>query len=192
MPKKGVLYLNDIHFGPTPVEASDHSTFNIYFAEGPPKRKMMELILGTLGKSEIRPPLIIQPDSIMSFTTRFQVSQDISILTVNPHMHLLGTTFLAYAVSPENDTIPIIKIPEWDFRWQFFYTLKKMLKIPRGSVIVAEATFDNTVNNPNNPFDPPQVISDARGSMRTSDEMFQLIINYLIYQEGDEDISLEQ
>ena len=66
-----------------------------------------------------------------------------------------------------------------------------MLKIPSGSVIVAEGIFDNTSNNPNNPFSPPREISGLGGSMRTTDEMFQLILTFLPYEPGDEGISLE-
>jgi hypothetical protein len=61
-----------------------------------------------------------------------------------------------------------------------------MVKIPAGSKIVVEGVFDNTKDNPFNPFNPPQVVRDNEGSMRTTDEMFQFIVNYLPYEEGDE------
>ena len=110
-------------------------------------------------------------------------------------MHLLGKSFLSYAITLQNDTIPLIKIDNWNFRWQYFYTFKKMLKIPAGSEIIVEAVYDNTRNNPDNPFSPPQTITErkdfnGRGSMKTSNEMLQFIINYLPYQNGDEDIVL--
>ena len=65
-----------------------------------------------------------------------------------------------------------------------------MLRIPKGS-IYCEGEFDNTANNQNNPFDPPLTITGFDSSMRTTDEMLQLIISYLVYQKGDEEISLE-
>ena len=111
-------------------------------------------------------------------------------------MHLLGKSFKAYAISSnQNDTIPLIKIDDWNFRWQYFYTFEKIIKIPAGSEIIVEAVYDNTINNPDNPFDPPKTIterknSNGKGSMRTSDEMLQFIINYLHYQKGDEYILL--
>ena len=37
----------------------------------------------------------------------------------------------------------------------------------------------------------PQTIAGFDGSMRTTDEMLQLIISHLVYQQGDEEISLE-
>lgn len=189
--KKGALYLNSMHYGPTPVDEYDQSYFNIFFTDDPPKRPLQEVILGTLGVSPIAPPLVIPPNEIKKFTTQLKINRDISLLTVNPHMHLLGKSFLAFAVNPSGDTIPLIKIDDWNFRWQYNYTFKNMLRIPAGSVIYAEGVFDNTVNNPNNPHNPPQTVAERAGSMKTTDEMFQLIINYLPYHPGDEDISLE-
>jgi hypothetical protein len=58
-------------------------------------------------------------------------------------------------------------------------------------VIVAEGIFDTTVNNPNNPYVPPRLISGLDGSMKTTDEMFQLILTFMPYQPGDESVSLE-
>jgi hypothetical protein len=58
-------------------------------------------------------------------------------------------------------------------------------------VIRAEGVYDNTSNNPLNPFKPPQTVQDHMGSMKTTDEMFQFILVYLRYEPGDENISLE-
>ena len=85
----------------------------------------------------------------------------------------------------------IEKIDDWNFRWQYFYTFRNILHLPAGSLIKVEAIFDNTLNNMDNPFNPPQFISGENGSMKTTDEMLQLIVSYLPYQEGDENLKLE-
>ncbi len=189
--RKGAILMRDLHYGPSPVDAEDAATVNLFFSKAPPQRPFMETQLGTLGISEINPPLLIPADTVMKFVTRAAIFNDISLVTINPHMHLLGKSFLAYAITKEGDTIPLIRIKNWDFRWQYFYTFKRILKIPGGSVVVAEGIFDNTRNNPNNPFSPPREITGLGGSMRTTDEMFQLILTFLPYQFGDEQISLE-
>lgn len=189
--KDGAILLDNIHYGPSPVDTTDETHFNIYFSPEAPKRPTTEFILGTSGISPVIPALIIPPNEIKTFTTTYTVASDISMLTINPHMHLLGKSFLAYAIKPQGDTIPLIRIKNWDFRWQYFYTFEKMLKIPAGTKIVVEGTFDNTVNNPLNPFNPPRTISEREGSMRTTDEMFQLICTIIPYQTGDENISLK-
>ncbi len=192
MSKKGAFLLNDLHYGPLGADTSDLSSFNIFFAPNPPERPTLELQLGTLGISPIVPPLVIPPDTIMTFRTRAVIRQDVSLLTINPHMHLIGKTFLAYAITPANDTIPLIRIPQWDFRWQYFYTFETMVHLPPGTVVEVEATFDNTTANPSNPFDPPRTISEREGSMRTTDEMLQCILTFVPYQPGDENIRLGQ
>ncbi len=190
--RKGALFLKDIHYGPSRVDTTDETTFNVFYSKMPPLRPTKELQMGTYGVSSIVPPLVIPPDTIMKFTSQYTLPIDISVLTINPHMHLLGKNFIAYAVTTNGDTIPMIKINKWDFRWQYFYTYKKMLKIPQGSTIHVEAIYDNTRQNPNNPFSPPRLVAEREGSMRTSDEMLQFIITYLPYQQGDENISLEK
>jgi len=190
--KRGAFLMRDIHYGPSPVDTEDQSYFNVFFTDKPPVRPTMEMQLGTLGISEIIPPLIIPPNAVKTFTTKTVVDQDISLLTINPHMHLLGKSFEAFAATPEGRTIPLIRIPKWDFRWQYFYTFPTMVKIPKGSTIAAIGVYDNTSQNPNNPFSPPREVIGTNGSMRVTDEMFQLIITYVPYQRGDENISLKR
>lgn len=192
---QNAFFINDIHYGPSPIDTvDDGSYFNIFLTDVPPQRPTYELLMGSLGETPIVPPLVIPPGEIKTFRTEYKVQADMSLLTVNPHMHLLGKSFIAYAITPQNDTIPLISIPKWDFRWQYFYTFKKVLKIPASSRIIAEATYDNTAENPNNPFSPPQVIVERSSpfeSMKTTNEMFQFIFTYMSYQPGDENISLE-
>lgn len=190
--RKGAFLLNTMHYGPGMRDTIDRSHFNLWFSPVAPERPIKELFLGTLGSSPVEPPLVIPPDTVMTFRTRMRIPADISVLTINPHLHLLGRSFLAYAVTPLHDTIPLIHIPDWDFRWQFAYTFPKMLHIPAGSVICVEVVMDNTRDNPNNPFDPPRlaVAPDGR-NMRTTDEMLQFFVNYVDYRPGDEEISLE-
>ncbi len=193
LPRKGAFLLNDLHYGFTNRdEILDSSYINIFFSPVPPNRPVKEFQLGTLGAAPVEPDLVIAPNTVKKVLSKLTLMEDISVLTVNPHMHLLGKSFKAYALQPTGDTIRLISIPRWDFNWQYFYTFKKMVKIPAGSTIVAEGVYDNTRQNLNNPFSPPRQVSDNTGSMKATDEMFQFIVTYLPYQPGDENISLER
>lgn len=192
VPRKGAFLLNDLHYGFTTDEAVwDSSFINIFYAKAPPERPVQEFQMGTLGVSPVEPDLILHPNTVKKVYSKLVIPDDISVLTVNPHMHLLGKTFKAYAIQPNGDTIRLISIPKWDFNWQYFYTFKKMVKIPKGSTIIAEGVYDNTNKNLNNPYSPPRLVRDNDGSMRATDEMFQFIITYVMYKKGDEDVSLE-
>lgn len=194
MANKSIFLADDIHYAPSGKAEWDRSYVNLFFTDEKPKRPIQETAIGTNGQGVFIPPLIIPPNKISSYTVFAEVPEDISILTVNPHMHLLGQSFKAYAVAAKGDTIPLISIPTWDFRWQYFYTYPTMIKVPKGSIIYVEASFDNTKDNPNNPNNPPIQVSERKelkgAGMRTTDEMLQFIISWLPYQVGDESIAL--
>ena len=191
--KKGLFLLNNIHYGPSNVDLLDSSYINVFYRKSPVKRPITETQLGTFGTSVIEPEFVIPPNEIKTFHTQNTLSRDVSLLSVNPHMHLIGKTFWAFALTSQGDTIPLIKIPKWDFRWQYYYTFKRPVKLPAGSTIHVYGTFDNTAQNINNPFHPPRTISNGNGveSMKTTEEMFQFIFTYIPYQAGDETINLE-
>ncbi len=192
--KNGLFLLNNVHFGPSNADITDSSHINVFFRKEKVQRPLKETQLGTFGISAIEPELVIPANTIKTFHTYKKFQSPISILSVNPHMHLLGQKFLAYAVNPHGDTIPLIRINKWNFRWQYYYTFKKPVKIEAGSTIHVYGTFDNTGKNPDNPFYPPRTITQGDGieSMKTSEEMFQFIFTYLPYREGDEGIDLER
>ncbi len=193
MKKKGAFFLKNLHYGPSKADCKDSSVINVFF--GPkPVRPAAETQLGTFGISPIDPKFDIPANTIKTYSSRWTTPGDISILSVNPHMHLLGKTFLAYAIQPNGDTIRLIRINKWDFKWQYYYTYKHPVKIPAGSTLYAFGTYDNTDKNPNNPFHPPRDINERNDlySMSTTEEMFQFIFTYLPYRAGDEKIDLEQ
>ncbi len=192
--KHGLFLLNNIHYGPSNVDLMDSSYINVFYRKTPIERPVRETQLGTFGISKIEPEFIIPPNEIKTFVTETSLPYTISMLSVNPHMHLIGKSFWAFALKPNGDTIPIIKINKWDFRWQYYYTFKHPLVLEKGSTIKVYGTFDNTSKNSNNPFYPPQTITQGNGveSMKTTEEMFQFIFTYMPYKAGDEKIDLER
>jgi hypothetical protein len=192
--KNGAFLLNNIHYGPSNKDLLDSSYINVFFRKTPIERPIKETQMGTFGISKIEPEFVIPPNEIKTFHTSFTLSNAISMLSVNPHMHLIGKTFWAFAMKQNGDTIPLIKINKWDFRWQYYYTFKHPVKLEANSTIHVYGTYDNSNSNPNNPFHPPRTITQGDGveSMKTSEEMFQFIFTYMPYKEGDEKIDLER
>jgi hypothetical protein len=134
--------------------------------------------------------LIIPPNEVVTFTGDFTLPNgyDITLLDVNAHMHLLGKEIRSWATLPNNETIPFIEINDWNFNWQGFYSFRQPIRVPGGTVFHGEATYDNTVNNPDNPFNPPQEV--VAGDQST-DEMLLIYFSYLDYQPGDENIIID-
>ena len=178
-------FLLQMHYGPTPVDESDLTEFNLFFAEVPVQR---EVELSMMTPVHLTEPFFIQPNEVKTFHGITTVPQDISLLSVMPHCHLLGQSWEVYAVSPdESETIPLISIPQWDFNWQGIYDFPTLKHIPAGYKMHAWCTYDNTAENPNNPNDPPQFT--AWGDL-TGDEMYVLFFQFVEYLPGDENITL--
>jgi hypothetical protein len=111
----------------------------------------------------------------------------VSLLAIEPHMHMIGKSIKIYATTVTFDTIPLIFIPDWDFYWQDIYYFKKLIKIPSGSIFHFEVCYDNTNQNIRNPNIPPQDVF-FRGDMSSKNEMCQLLIEFAEYMDGDENI----
>jgi hypothetical protein len=133
-------------------------------------------------------PLFIPADSVRTFHAYESAGLNASLISIAPHMHLIGQNIYNYAIDPANDTIPLIRINNWNFHWQGFYTFRQPVHIPYGSQLHAYATYDNTTNNPNNPNSPPDDVSVGEA---TTDEMFVIYYAYLVYQLGDENIIID-
>ncbi len=135
MPKRGVILLT-VHYGPSTVDTTDRSQIKLYFTKTPIEREIQATSIGSGGLGKIEPPLVIPADSIKTFRVHLKTSTDLSLLYVWPHMHLLGKSFKAWATTPEGKEIPLVSIPEWDFRWQESYKFQRLLRIPGDSLSI--------------------------------------------------------
>lgn len=192
MPKRGVILLT-VHFAPSSVDESSISGVNLFFKKTPVTRpvKVISFGSGGIGENQISPIFFIKKNEAKTFTLEVtNPGTDLSVMYVWPHMHYIGKEFKAFIVTPDGDTSKLVRIPDWDFRWQEIYRLKKLLKVPKGSVLHIEGAYDNTAQNPANPNNPPKTIFSS-GNMRSTDEMLTLLMVYLPYEEGDEKIELE-
>lgn len=136
-------------------------------------------------------PLNIGANQTKTFHEAVSVPGNWTFLSASPHMHLIGKTFLTYAVknSAPFDTIRFVRINDWDFHWQDNYVFQNALKVPNGYTLRATAFYDNTSNNANNPNVPPQNVSAGEA---TTDEMMMVFFSYLPYQTGDENLIIDK
>ena len=181
----GADILLQMHYGPSPIEETDLTEVNVFFAEEPIER---EVETGIMGPQHLDQSFYLPANQERTFHGTMNVAADVSLLSVAPHCHLIGVSWEVFATSPNNqDTIPLISIPSWDFNWQGFFTFPTLTKIPSGYTLHGIASYDNTSANPFNPNDPPQNVTFGEG---TTDEMFFVFFDYVLYQGGDELISL--
>ena len=192
MPKRGVILLT-VHFAPSAVDEKSFPGVNLFFKKTPVTRpvKVISFGSGGIGEDQISPPFFIKKNEQKTF--KLDVTNpgtDLSVMYVWPHMHYIGKEFTAYIIPPQGDTIRMVHIPDWDFRWQEIYRMPKLVKVPKGSVMHIEGSYDNTAQNPGKSQHPPKTIFSS-GNMRSVDEMLTLLMVYLPYKEGDEQLSTE-
>jgi hypothetical protein len=176
-------FLLNMHYAPSPVAASDQSEILLYFAKEPVNREVKNF---TLRENDIsNKPFLIKAGEKKTFYISKKMEKSISLISVLPHMHLIGKNFRAFAITPDGEVVNLVKIDNWEFNWQMTYQFKKLLKVPAGSTFIVEASYDNSAQNPENPNIPPIDIGYGWG---TKDEMMNLVLYYLDYKEGDENI----
>lgn len=179
-----------VHFPASAYGKSETSTVNLFFT--PSNQGIREVTMAPLlyhyAPSLENGPLVIPANTVKTFHEKFTSPSDGSLISVAPHMHLLGQSMECFGITPANDTIRLIRIPDWDFHWQGSYTLQKVQKIPQGTKLHAYATYDNTLNNPDNPSNPPKTVSLGEA---TTDEMMLVYFLYMAYKPGDENIVLD-
>ncbi len=166
------LILN-IHYSPSSLNVKDNSKIKLYFAKEEIKNEIKTLAIreGDISNQ----PFYIKANTVPTFYVSYIVPQNLNLVSILPHMHYLGKSFKALALSPEGEVIPLIKIDNWDFNWQSSYLFKEPLYIPKGSTILITAEYDNTPNNPANPNSPP---IDVGYGWNSTNEMMNLVMYY--------------
>jgi len=153
--------------------------------------------VGTTGIREIYTSTILQnwsmvmlANKVTTYTAQYPKSGGlpvaVSLYATFPHQHKVGVKITNYAFQGI-DTIPLVRVNNWDFRWQGYYTYPMLVKVPTGYTIFSQHVYDNTSNNPNNPNNPPQTV--IAGTSTTNEMLFDSY-QYLIYQPGDDTINI--
>jgi hypothetical protein len=173
LPKNADLVIS-MHYSPSPVEAVDRSKIRFFLSKKKPERPVKNFILDEDWITN--PPFWLPANNTATFYMRSpKVPVDLKLLSVLPHMHKLGRSFKTWAITPKGDIVPLLKIDRWNFNWQTTYQFKAGTVLPKGSVVYAEALYDNTADNPVNPNFPPQDVTYGWG---TAQEMMNLIFEY--------------
>lgn len=70
--------------------------------------------------------------------------EDITILSLMPHMHLRGKYAKYTAYYPNGTEEVLLEVPRYDFNWQIQYEFAKLKQMPAGTRIEFEILFDNS------------------------------------------------
>jgi hypothetical protein len=186
--RKNTRLIVQIHYPGGTFMKLDSTRVNVKFATTNPREVFLAPILAE--NNIVNGPFVIPANTIKTFKQQYTNNYPVAftLLSTGPHMHLIGKKYKVYSVNNTNDTTPLIYIPKWDFKWQGVYSFRNPIKIAAGAKIIGETEYDNTSSNPNNPNNPPVTVTFGES---TTDEMMQTYFAFLVYQNGDENIVVD-
>lgn len=159
------LVLN-IHMRPSGKAEPIRPEIGIYFSPHAPTVKPMLMQLDRDDGLDIPPGA-----KNFELDDDFKLPLDVDVLAVYPHAHYLGHDLNAYATLPDGTRKSLIHIRNWDPSWQGVFRYAEPIQLPRGTVISMRYTFDNSLDNPRNPNDPPKRV---KAGNQSTDEMCHL------------------
>ena len=159
--KKGTDLVLQIHYHPDGKPETDISSVGITYS-GPPTHGRTSMLM-------VDTNLDIPPgDSHYVVKSSLTMPRAVDIAGLFPHAHWLCKDMKIDAHLPDGQTIPMMRIKDWDFNWQGGYRYQTPVHLPKGARIDLEYTFDNSARNPRNPSNPPARVTFGE---QTTDEM---------------------
>jgi len=162
MPVEGGDIALQVHYAPTGKPETDQSEIGIYFMREPVKRIVDSIFLRSFN---IEIPAGAAAHSIQD---ELVIPADCMLLSVFPHMHLLGREVHASADLPDGTRVTLLDINQWSFDWQDRYFYRQPIFLPKGTKVHCRWVFDNSDRNKKNPHLPAQLV---RFGPNATDEM---------------------
>jgi hypothetical protein len=75
--------------------------------------------------------------------------KDIELVWFRPHAHVRGKSARYTLIYPDGREEIVLDVPHYDFNWQLTY--RTSLKVPKGSRMHVQFTYDNSASNKYNP-----------------------------------------
>src|SRR5262245_58136279 len=155
--------LTDVHSGAAADHAnqSDQTRVGLYFSPAP----LQQLSYIPVVNFSFQIPAGDSRYLVRAFSP---ILSNTELIGIAPHMHLLGREARVTARLPNGTIRELIHINDWDFHWQAVYQFQQPVSLPAGTMVELDAYYDNSINNPRNPSNPPIPVGWGE---RTVDEM---------------------
>ena len=148
-----------LHYTTNGKAVRDQTTIGFIAAKTPPTRRVLR-IQASNGEFAIPPGAASHPVSGSAV-----LGVDCELLDAYPHMHLRGKSMTLSAAYPGGAQEELVRVPKYDFNWQLVYEFSRPLHLPKGTVLRADAVFDNSSGNRFNP--------DPKAEVRWGDQTWQ-------------------
>ena len=172
-----------LHLQPSGAVEQVLPEIGFFFSERPPSRTPTILRLGSQG-IEIPPG-----ESRYVIRDAFTLPVAVDLLAVQPHAHYRAREIRGVADLPDGTSRLVMHIKDWDFRWQHVYREVTPIRLPKGTRLSMEYTYDNSEANVRNPQLPPARVFWGQ---RSQDEMGDLWFQLLTDNDRDRQLITEQ
>ena len=171
---KGADIVLQVHYSRSGKPETDLTKIGLTFAKGPIDKRIRSMM--------ILNPLLRIPAGEANYRTSASkaVPRDITVLSVTPHMHLLGKEMSVSAALPDGTQKKLVRVNDWDFNWQMMYGFQEPVRLPAGTQINMTARYDNSSGNLLNPSNPPKTVTWGE---QTRDEMCIAFLSYTVDSE---------
>jgi mono/diheme cytochrome c family protein len=167
----------EVHYSPDGKPEKDRERIGLWLAPKDKVQKQVHIIRNGSGQhiieneevgSTANLPPIPAGAADWKITAIQPFTQDVTLNTMQPHMHLRGHDMTYIAKYPDGREEILLSVPKYDFNWQNTYIPTKPIKLPAGTVLETVGHYDNSVRNRVNPT-PNR---PALWSEQTWDEMY--------------------
>ncbi len=164
---KGSDVVMQTHFHPSGKPETEKAELALYFADRAPSRPIVPVMVPPMFAfgSNLKVPA---GEKNYKLADSFTLPVDTLAIGVSGHAHYICREMKLTARLPGGESLVLLHIADWDLDWQDQYLFEEPVKLPANTVLTSELIYDNSGENPENPFHPPQEIRWGRGS---NDEM---------------------
>lgn len=165
-----------LHMQPSGAAEVVQPVIGLFFGNEPPTRTPTILRLGSQG-------IDIPPgEPRYTISDAYVLPTDVVLHALQPHAHYRLREVTGTATLPDGTERMLIRIRDWDFRWQHVYRLTQPIPLPKGTRLSMRYTYDNSPDNPRNPQLPPQRVFWGQ---RSFDEMGDLWFQFVSASDRD-------
>ena len=190
----GADMIVSLHYTATGLATVDRSRIGFTVTKVPPLKKFLpqdgaEGENPPVARKQANATLAIPPYANDHPGPMAEVSflKEVELVWFRPHAHVRGKTVRYTLVYPDGREETVLYVPRYNFNWQLTY--RTSLKIPKGSTMRVQFTYDNSTANKYNP-DPGKWV---RYGGQSWEEMGTPNMGFLVDRDADvEDVIRER
>jgi tetratricopeptide (TPR) repeat protein len=172
----GADFVVQLHMRPTGAVETIAPSIGLYFSDEGPTRTPVMI---RLGRQNLEIPA---GEARFRIVDDYRVPVDVELHAIQPHAHVRAREVRAWATLPGGARRELLRISDWDFRWQDQYRYRAPFWLPAGTRIQMEYVFDNSAANVRNPDRPPRLVE---WGWRSSDEMADVWLQVMTRSDTD-------